>query len=265
MFQDREFGRRRPQPNGGSFPWRGRETEFGCNLAFADLVHNFPAWIAESDGRVHAPTLLAAIGAVAGMAAEMASIAGMADGLLDRGDYHEIILRDGRRMPVGSVLRERLWARDESRFGHALGSTLAMEAQKAGVDWDTMSVGLFSTDVWERICTEAESWPEAPPEHRPALSARELLRLVWPLARTVLTQSYPQGAGKCGPASVHLWPAVTTQAARVLYGQLVQVVPPRIGVIIVLQSAEWARLQEPWPYDPELCRRRDAGMRAFDM
>lgn len=265
MHQNRTFGRRPPGPDRPTFPWAGRVTETACNLAFAELVHNIPAWI-ETDGAVHAPTLLVAIGATAGVATQMAILAGMTDNLIDRGDdYHEMLLRDGRRIADGRVFREMIFAVDPAREDHSIGSTLAKESQKHGVSWRDMPVSLFSEYIWDRIGTSDESRPQALAEHRPALTARELLPVLWPRVRTVLTQSYPQRPGLSGPASVHLWPAVTAQAARVIYARTVPVVPARAGAIMAIQSAVWACRQEPWSFDPELCRRRDLGLRAFDI
>jgi hypothetical protein len=265
MDTNRNFGRRQPDPERPSLPWTGRETEAACDLAFAELVHNLPMWI-ETDGRVDAPMLLVAIGAAAGMAAQMAITAGWADKLIDRGDdYHEMTLGDGRKIADGRIFSEMIFARETAREDHAIGSTLAKESQRHGVSWQDMPVSLFSEDVWERIGTPEESRPQAPAEHRPTLTARDLLPALWPCVRVVLTQSYPDVPRPSGPVSVHLWPAVTAQAARVLYARTIPLVPARVGAIIAIQSAVWASRQEPWPFDPELCRRRDLGLRAFDI
>jgi hypothetical protein len=265
MQHNHDFGRRLPDPERPSLPWTGRVTETACDLAFAELVDNLPLWI-EIDGRVHAPTLLVAIGAAAGMAVQMAITAGWADKLIDRGDdYHEMTLPDGRRIADGRVFREMIFARETAREDHAIGSTLAKESQRHGVSWQDMPASLFSEDVWNQIGTSEESRPQAPAQHRPTLTARDLLPALWPCVRVVLTQSYPDVPRPNGPVSVHLWPAVTAQAARVLYARTIPSVPARVGAIMAIQSAVWASRQEPWPFDPELCRRRDLGLRAFDI
>ena len=265
MDTNRNLSRRWPDPEPRLLPWTGRVTETACDLAFAELVHNLPLWI-EIDGRVDAPTLLVAIGAAAGLATQMAIAAGWADKLIDRGDdFHEMTLRDGRKIAHGRIFDEMIFARETAREDHAIGSTLAKESRRHGISWQDMPASLFSEDVWKQIGTPEESRPQAPAEHRPTLTARDLLPALWPCVRVVLTQSYPDEPRPSGPASVHLWPAVTAQAARVLYARTIPLVPARVGAIIAIQSAVWASRQEPWPFDPELCRRRDLGLRAFDI
>ena len=48
------------------FPWKDAPDVIACNLAFGDLVNDLPRRLTV-EGRVHAETLLASIGAVAGL------------------------------------------------------------------------------------------------------------------------------------------------------------------------------------------------------
>ena len=54
-----------PNANTGNpFPWAGQADETACNYAFGSLIRNLPPRIA-LEGKLHAPTVMAAIGAVA--------------------------------------------------------------------------------------------------------------------------------------------------------------------------------------------------------
>src|SRR5215470_7347370 len=62
-------------PSPGGFPWSDdRDSVVACNLAAGNLANNLPRRLTH-DGRIHAETYIAAVGAIAGFAAQCSLLA----------------------------------------------------------------------------------------------------------------------------------------------------------------------------------------------
>ncbi|HMN71836.1 MAG TPA: hypothetical protein PKA55_08195 [Rhodoblastus sp.] len=168
--------RLKSKPYEPQFPWEGDARFAACNFAFGDLLRNLPARTA-FDGRIDAPTLLAAAGAIAGFAAQRA--------LFARTDawpagMHIATTRAGHTFYFGDPLNDmlvpasprdaplRLWPL-------SAGAAMAADATPPGLD------AMFA-HVTTIIGHDGDFFP-SPSGARPKLPCTGLLKRVWPLAR----------------------------------------------------------------------------------
>lgn len=243
-----EIQPRRERPEREPFPWDGRDSWGACNLAFGDIVYNFPGLLSDEQKRVHAPTMLAAIGACAGLAAQIGLLAGIASRLME-GGVEILHARDGRRMMFGAPLHHMIWPKDRLRWPHGVGTTMLEAAVNRGLrPEDYPEVDEFDKLVTSRMGTPEEGMPTC--EAQPSISAKRLLELTWPAVIKWLRQIGRDKPGPLGPASVHFWPAITAQACKALYTKVPDgLLTPRDSLLIVAQSALWACHQDPALFD----------------
>jgi hypothetical protein len=157
----------------------------GANFAVADLINNLPRRFT-IDGRIHAETLLAASGAVAGYAAQRALFAQLAaDGVaLESSGLMIANTTDGRRRLMGDRLNAMLLPKSNSvsEASEKLWSLAQGAAVSAGLDIAQMpDVGPMFAHVARTIGGEKEGTTSVP-DRQFQLPTLELLKIAWPLA-----------------------------------------------------------------------------------
>lgn len=220
----------------GGYPWAGAPTAGACNLAFGDLVHNFPALLQGGEGCVHAETMLSALGGVAGLAAQQTlrdriACGGAAEGL------QLITLKDGRTLLFGDPLNEMLAPSSAERLATGLWPLAAGQVAALLSPTSVPPLGPLFQAVSQRVGTPKEGWPEVASEHRPHAAIAALLQQTWPGARTMPQQAYPAKPGPLGPAPVEWWGAITAHAAAALISQTAPVLNAATGLSILMQGA----------------------------
>jgi hypothetical protein len=242
-----------------SWPWDGHAEYAACNFALGYLTRNLRERLT-IDGRLHAETYVAAIGVIAGFAAQHAlfqRIATTNDGSLLRQMQVVTSINGGRYFfgePLNRMLfhgahaapNERLWA---LAAGGAVAAGLAPACLPKLED-------LFF-HVGQAIGSEDEGMPSVPRENFPQAPPKELLRLLWPLAIMCFTGKIPsdadndEGAGirlwpaRLGEACVQFWPAISAFAANTIIRDVQTLLAPEKALVILMETAIYASKLDP--------------------
>jgi len=230
-------------PPASNFPWAGQKDEIGCNFAFAHLVRNLPVRLT-SDGRIHAETLMAAAGVVAGIAAQISLISDPA--VLTKakatGQLVDATFKDGRVMLYGDALNLMLYTNDVALARARVWNMLVAAALSTGMNRQAIpNMEALFQHVTRAMGSEREGFPSTPPNHQPLLSAHDLLKLVAPLAFECLTGEIDAITKKNGFRAFETsWVTVTAQAAANVLIDATQVLAPELCVTIGMESAIYA-------------------------
>jgi hypothetical protein len=228
------------------FPWKDAPDVIACNLALGDLVNNLPRRLTV-DGRIHAETLLASIGAIAGFAAQRALFAELSESQ-DQAAMREIHIAttaSGGRYFFGERLNRTLFPATQIEANLRLWSLAAGGAIAAGLSAaDLPKLEDMFKHVSETLGAEQEGFPSLP-EHRPQAPARELLRHFWPLAMTCFNGELSGVAAKSGIVSQHWRPVIAAYAANKFIRDVRSVLRPANAIIIVMQTAIYASKLDP--------------------
>ncbi len=217
-----------------------------CNLAFVDLLAKFPNSLSQPGKGVHAPTLLSALGGVAGVAVQMALRV-----LINRGERAteglvRVETKDGRELWFGDPINNLLTMADPAICSLGLWPLVAGATVQSGVPInDLPSLEKQFGVVTARIGTSEEGFPDVDASSRPALPAGELVKLVWPLTNMIMQQAYPERPGPLGPVPQELWATVLFCAAGQILPKTAAVLSPPLGLAILMQSAIYGSKLSP--------------------
>ena len=228
------------------FPWKDATDVIACNLALGDLVNNLPRRLTV-DGRIHAETLLASIGGIAGFAAQRAFFAKLAESQ-DQSAKPEIRIAttaSGGKYFFGEPLNRTLFPLVEAEASLKLWSLAAGGAVAVGLSASDMPKleDLFK-HVSQTLGTELEGLPSLP-DNRPRAPARELLRRSWPLAIMCFKGELSGAAAKSGVVSQYWRPVIAAYAANTFIRQVQSVLAPAKALIIVIETAIYASKLDP--------------------
>ncbi|MDC7784673.1 hypothetical protein PQJ75_00205 [Rhodoplanes sp. TEM] len=200
------------------------------------------------DDRIHAETCVAAIGAIAGFAAQRAMIAR----LTETGDraglsqIHRVVTKDGGTYFFSESLNQMLIAMSDAEAGEKLWPLAAGAAVAAGLDPRHLpNLDAMFSHVAETIGGDLEGMPSVPREHFPFFPVRELLKAVWPMALICFSGRGPAGSPHLGEASIRFWPAIAAHAANALIRQVQPVLAPGVALTIVMEAAIYASKLDP--------------------
>lgn len=226
-------------------PWQGGEFETGGNLAYAGLAQSLPMWI-EVDGRVHAETLLAAAGAICGYSGQCAVFQRAANGeKFGQGELMTLNATNGHRYFVGDALNTQFFGGQGDPNGN-LWALLSGTAQAHGLAPERMpSPAEIFSPMAEKLGGEGEGFPTVDKAHQPHLPIDQLLRGVWPHALECFIGRVVKIGERHYPVPVRLWPAIAAWAAIANFGKTLQILDPRIAVLIIMQSAAFASKLDP--------------------
>jgi hypothetical protein len=221
-------------------PWRDAPDGVAANFALADLVNNLPGRLT-IDGRTHAETLLAAIGAIAGYAAQRAVLSAVApEHITPENGYHMVQTTRGDLFLFGVPVDQALLPRSNADAGK-LWPLAAGGAITAGLDPNSLPP---VPPMFEHVA----GLLGAPREGQPSvgntellLPTKELLKSVWPLA-LMCFDGQISGKALNPPVVVsQRWrPVIAAIAASRLIRETAHVLPPAAGLIIVMESAIYA-------------------------
>lgn len=236
-----------PNANTGNFfPWAGQADETACNYAFGMLIRNLPARVM-IENKLHAPTLMAAIGAVAGVSAQVSLLADVEKIQKATEDKKilEVKLKDGRTLLYGDALNEMLYsARDPVLARSRVWNMMVSAALTKGLDRkDLPNVPEMFKHVSEAFGTPKEGRPSTPDNAQPVMPVRDLLRLVGPVSFAALAgEMQPTGAvgGEPIRSNRKSWVAITAQAAGNLLLTATKIMPPALCLSIAMESAIYA-------------------------
>lgn len=231
---------------GNSFPWAGQADETACNYAFGMLIRNLPSRVM-LENKLHAPTLMAAIGAVAGVAAQVSLLSDIEKmkAATEAKKLLEVKLKDGRTLMYGDALNDMLYsARDVKLARSRVWNMMVSAALSKGLARDQLpNVPDMFKHVSESFGTDKEGRPSTPANAQPIGSVRDLLGVVGPISFASLAgeiQPTTQVGGEQLRANRKSWVAITAQAAGNLLLTASQVMPPALCLTIAMESAIYA-------------------------
>lgn len=192
------------------------------------------------DGRIHAETLISAIGCVAGYSAQGAVFARMkADGIqLAPPAINTISTKNQQTYYFSDHLNLALVSDvNQEMNGIAFWPLVAGGAVAAGANLHNLeSVESMFSHIASQIGSDdfklrvgKQGQPQFPP--------RELLKIVWPLAEKCLDGSVSEIASQSGETKVNFWPIICGYVANNYVQQVKHVVDPAIAVCICMESA----------------------------
>lgn len=231
---------------GNNFPWAGQPDEIACNFAFGLIMRNLPPRLA-IDQRMHAPTLMAAAGAVAGVCAQISLLADAERIEKARAEdrIKEMVLKDGRIFLFGDALNEMLYSvRDADIARSRVWNMLVTAALQKGLDRSEIpNVPAMFRHVNASFESVVEGFPSVPQNAQPLVSVRDLLKLAGPLALEALSGQIEPTLATNGQelrANRRSWVAITAQAAGNLLMTASRVMPPAMCLTIAMESAIYA-------------------------
>ena len=240
----------RPSPaanRGPRWPWDGEPDYGACNSALRHLSRELPDRL-QVDGRVHAETCLAAIGAIAGFAAQRALITH----LNETGDaatlkqLHTVTTITRCHYFFGRPLDRALLPVSRTDADSKLWSVAAGGAIAAGLGASHLpDPQRMFAHVVNTLCGNHEGLPSVREWHLPQMPVKHLLRRVWPVATACFTGRLPDTPRECGAASTKFWPAIAAHVASGLIRQTRSAVDPRTALIIVMELGIYASKLTP--------------------
>lgn len=203
---------------------------------------------------IHAQTLLCAVGALAGFAAQNAALE-QGEILARRRDLvapRSLLLfttPKGRRHLFGSWVNAPLLA----GYGHAapLQRFLTEAGERAGMEpSDAPDFKALEARLSTGVTASGFGVLKAPRGHAPAAQPGELLKALWPQARRIITAPLPLQFPHEPPLSEAHWPALLSSLAGRLVSTTSDKPNLRIGMMLVMESAIIASRLDPESVDP---------------
>jgi len=227
------------------FPWKDAPDVIACNLALGDLVNNLPRRLTV-EGRIHAETLLASIGAIAGFAAQRAFFAESVEneGRAAR-EIKIATTASGVKYFFGEPLNRTLFPTTEAEAGLRLWSVAAGGAIAAGLNASELpKLENMFKHVSQTLGGELEGLPSLS-EHRPQAPARELLQQFWPLALKCFNGELSGTVAKSGAVSQRWRPIIAAYAANTFIRKVQSVLGPANAIVIVMETAIYTSKLDP--------------------
>lgn len=222
-------------------PWHGRPEGPACDAAVAALYNALPEKLT-LEGRVHPQTCLAAIGAIAGFAAQRALI----EYLQESGDevmqraLRTAKTRTGCEYYFGEPLNRMLIAASDAESNQRLWPILTFGAIRAGLPPSGVpDVSEMFAHVASTMVGKDEGWPSVEAQHQPRMNGKVLLEIVWPLALTSFIARPPYTKSPVALPTRH-WPAIAGRVAGAVIQRMAKTVPARVALTLVMETAIYA-------------------------
>ncbi|MEQ1783648.1 MAG: hypothetical protein ABMA14_20010 [Hyphomonadaceae bacterium] len=231
---------------GNTFPWAGQPDEIACTFAFGLIMRNLPPRIA-LENKMHAPTLMAAAGAIAGVTAQISLLADAE--LLAKARAEDRIkkatLKDGRVLVYGDALNEMLYSVSDVQVARSrVWNMMVTAALQKGLDRSELpNVPAMFRHVNESIGSVIEGMPSVAQNAQPIMPVRDLLKLVGPMTLEALAGDLTPALLKTGQdvrVNRKSWVAITAQVAGNLLLTASRVMPPAMCLTIAMESAIYA-------------------------
>jgi hypothetical protein len=237
-------------------PWQP-QSEIRGNLAIGNLRENMLRFLAV-EGGVHAQTLLAAMGALAGFAAQNAALNRAAAATSSDGQvpFDGLVLAEGKsgeRWLAGNWINVHLF--NEAGSVLPVWGFLAGAAVQAGAPLQELA---DTHEIVRHVATTRGGADygklRAPAEHQPSLPPNELLRRSWPLACQVFAHPLPAEMSETGrdepPLDEAHWPIIVAIVTSQFIPMTKDVVDPRITFALALESAVISSKVDPEQIEP---------------
>lgn len=225
------------------FPWSEDESSIACNLAFANLANNLPAWL-NIDGRVHAETYVAAVGAIAGFAAQCSLRATMTPEAA--AELMMVTTSAGDRFLYGAPIANMLTADRPEDVASRVWPRASGGAIAAGLSVEKVpDCGPMFAHVAASLGGPSEGLPSVPANHQPHATGRELMRDLWPRAVAFLKADFDDFHKRFGPVPMGRWGAIAACCCARPIVDVKAVLPPEIALTILMETAIYTSKLDP--------------------
>ncbi len=235
------------------FPWE-LESRIRANLALGNLAANLQKWLTQ-DGRIHAETLLATAGVLAGFAAQNAALARAAElgqnrAPVPRDSIVLVTTADGGRFLFGDWINLHLFPNGQDPY--ALWGLLAGAAVSAGHKLDELPVvnevaGHFAAALGKPSFGAIR----VPAGHTPHLPPVELLRRLWVPTRGIFTLPLPQTPNLDeAPLKEAWWPILLSLVTSGFQQRVKEVLAAPIAMRLAFEAAVIGAKIDPETIDP---------------
>jgi hypothetical protein len=221
-------------------PWALASDGVGANVALADLVNNLPRRLTV-DGRLHTETLLAAIGAIAGYAAQRALLARMSpEDVTPENGFHTVTTVGGGLFIYGEPIDYALLPRSphdmDNLWAHATGGAVT-----AGLDPEAVPpVAPMFAHVAKTLGSPEEG-NSSLRDCRFMAPPRDLLSAIWPFALLCFNGQISGKAANQPVVVSQRWrPIIAAIAANRMIRDAAPAVPPLKALTIVMETAIYA-------------------------
>jgi hypothetical protein len=227
-------------------PWNDAPDGAAADVALADLVNNLPRRLTV-EGKLHAETLLAATGAIAGFAAQRAVMEGMQpEQVVDPSSGFQIVqTTNGGYFFFGESLDRALLPQSPAD-PHKLWTLAASGAITAGLDGNALPP---LPPMFEYVAKALGSDREGSTSLRGCqfrAPARELLMAVWPFALKCFNGQVSGQALKPPMVVSQRWrPVIAAHVANRMIRHTALAVPPLKALTIVMETAIYASKLAP--------------------
>jgi hypothetical protein len=241
-----------PQTRPFVFPWKDSDDEAPVNNAIGSLRESMLAWLKTERG-VHTETLLCAIGALAGFAAQTAAFsrvekrdfpgadpkmatAAMAEYLRTANLMVVANTKSGESFYFGDLINGYIVPQPTNDY--SLWNFVAAAAIEGGLAPAELPDcrGMFQF-IAQSVGTPEFGVPRVAKEHQPQLTPRAALNLFWPRARFILTREDGPGPAKGRHVPPRYWPLVIDLVARQCVMMTKGTLDPKIGIALLMESA----------------------------
>jgi hypothetical protein len=235
-----------------AFPWEPHSARRGRRAM--DGLRQMLMRRLRVDQGLHPQTLLCAVGALAGFAAQNAALE-QGQILARRRDLvapRSLLLftsPTGQRFLFGSWVNAPLLA----GYGHAtpLQRFLAQAGEDAGIEREHLpDFRSMEARVSGTVAQAGFGVLQAPMGHAPAAQPGELLRALWPQTRRILAAPMPLELPDEPDLNQAHWPVIISVLAGAMLTSTRDRLDPRIGIALVMESALIAARLDPETVDP---------------
>jgi hypothetical protein len=234
-----------------SFPWQPDSTAT-ADLAIKNLREGLMTALKNQRG-IHTETLLTAVGALAGFAAQNAALNRLSsrDPAAPNLELAIAQIKSGEKMIFGDAVNVFLYP--EARSTLPLVAIIAGAAVQAGVataefpDFHEMAA-YVATVVGTPEFGKLRARPGSPPQLQPL----ELLHKLWPMTREVLQRPPHKGFLRRveKPLQEAHWPIIISVVGSQLIGMTKGTLSPRIGAALLMESAVITSKIDPETIEP---------------
>jgi hypothetical protein len=221
-----------------ALPWQDDpDASIKANLAIGNLREALLAWF-RTDRGVHAETLMVAVGALAGFAAQNAAFRSIGPpGTPIPKDAIALAEANGQKYYFGDRINRYLLQQSDD-YRYPLWAFVAAAALQAGTPESELPdlVDMFR-HIATTVGTESFGIPRAPAGIVPHMTPRQALDRLWPHAKAVLGST--EGPGPLRGRSVPEadWPLVVALVARQFVLMAKDTLAPRTSLILIMESA----------------------------
>ncbi len=184
----------------------------------------------------HPPTMMAAIGAMAGYAAQYAAAAALHAGKKrQHNDLIKVGCADGSVLYYGDEINRHLIL--DPRGQYALAGFLAGAVINQGFGKaDLADQGEILRHISEVACKPEYDIVRAPADHAPLWNVSQILKTLWPKAHAILQHRLTPPTVQ-RPMDVQHWPVAAAIVAQQYIGLAHDLIPPPVAMAIILEAA----------------------------